>query len=49
MVRIIVGTLIDIGRGKIAKSVKEIIELKDRKFAGKTVDPSGLYLLEIKY
>lgn len=49
MVRIIVGTLIDIGRDKIHSSIKGILELKNRKFAGKTVSPDGLYLLKIIY
>ncbi len=50
MVRIIVGTLLDVGYGKIApERVKTIIESGERKFAGKTVAPQGLYLYKIKY
>ena len=50
MVRIITGTLIDVGLGKIkASEVPEIIESKDRKRAGKTVPPHGLYLVEVYY
>ena len=50
MVRIIVGTLIDVGRGKIkASKVKEIINSKDRTKAGKTVAPQGLYLYDVEY
>ena len=50
MVRTIVGTLVDIGKGKItAKDFKEILEKKDRKFAGAIVPAEGLYLSRIKY
>jgi len=50
MVRIIVGTLIDVGMGKIkAEEIKSIIESKDRKRAGKTIPAHGLYLIEVYY
>lgn len=50
MVRIITGTLVDIGRGKIAPDdMKEIIEAKDRTKAGHTAPPYGLYLAEVYY
>ena len=50
MVRIISGTLVEVGLGKISpEEIKEIIESKDRKRAGKTLPPQGLYLLEVKY
>jgi tRNA pseudouridine38-40 synthase len=50
MVRIIVGTLLDIGRGKIEpKDISRIILKKQRKYAGMTVPPQGLYLMEVKY
>jgi tRNA pseudouridine38-40 synthase len=50
MVRNIVGTLVDIGKGKYnPKYILEIIEKKDRKFAGKNVSPSGLYFYDAKY
>lgn len=50
MVRIITGTLIDVGLGKIQpKDIPNIIEAKDRKKAGKTVPPHGLYLMEVYY
>ena len=50
MVRIMVGTLIFINEGKIkANELKDIIESKDRKRAGKTVPPQGLYLNRVKY
>ena len=50
MVRIITGTLIDVGLGKIKpEDIPDIIESKDRKKAGKTVPPHGLYLMEVYY
>ena len=50
MVRIIAGTLVDVGTGKIKpEDVKKIIEAKDRNLAGKTLQPNGLYLVEVNY
>ena len=50
MVRIIVGTLVRVGRGFYQpEKVKEILEAKDRKAAGVTAPPQGLYLVEIEY
>ena len=50
MVRIITGTLLDVGIGKIdPNEVKEILESKDRTKAGKTMPARGLTLLEVKY
>lgn len=50
MVRIIAGTLVDIGLGKIdPQDMKEIIEAKDRTKAGHTAPPYGLYLAEVYY
>lgn len=50
MVRIIVGTLVEVGYGKIsASSVKEIIDGKDRRNAGHTAPAAGLYLAEVYY
>lgn len=50
MVRIIVGTLIRVGRGFYEpEKVKEILEAKDRKAAGVTAPAQGLMLVEIKY
>ncbi len=48
-VRIMVGTLIDIGLGKISKPVSEIIKFKRREFAGVTAPAHGLYLTKIDY
>jgi len=50
MVRIIVGTLVDVGLKKIKpEDLKDIIESKDRGNAGKTAPAGGLYLDEIFY
>ena len=48
-VRIMVGTLVDIGLEKLSKSVSEIITLKNREYAGVTAPPYGLYLKKIDY
>lgn len=49
MVRIISGTLVDIGRGKIKKGMREIIEAKDRKEAGHTAPAHALFLKKVFY
>lgn len=50
MVRIIVGTLLDVGHGKIkAEDIKDIIQSKERNRAGKTAVACGLYLVEVFY
>lgn len=50
MVRIIAGTLIDVGLNKILlEEVPEIIKSKDRKRAGKTLSAHGLCLVEVTY
>ncbi len=50
MVRIISGTLLDVGLGKIkAEDIPSVIESKDRTKAGKTLPAHGLYLVEVKY
>ena len=50
MVRIISGTLVDVGLGKIeANEIPLIIESKDRKRAGRTLPAHGLYLVEVNY
>ncbi|MBQ2847748.1 MAG: tRNA pseudouridine(38-40) synthase TruA [Clostridia bacterium] len=50
MVRIMVGTLIDISRGKIpADSIDKIISVRDRSAAGYTAPAHGLYLNKINY
>ena len=50
MVRIIAGTLLEVGIGKIeVEDVPKIIEDGDRKKAGKTLPPHGLYLVKVDY
>ena len=50
MVRIISGTLVDVGLGKIEpEEITQIIESKQREKAGKTLLPNGLYLLSVSY
>jgi len=50
MVRAIVGTLIEVGKGKISiEEFVEIIERKDRGEAGTSVPPQGLFLVDIEY
>ena len=50
MVRIIAGTLVDVGLGKNKpEDIEKIINSKDRNFAGKTLQPNGLYLLNVEY
>lgn len=50
MVRIIVGTLIRVGRGFYEpEKVKEILVAKDRKAAGVTAPAHGLMLMKIEY
>ena len=50
MVRIIAGTLVDVGMGKIpVENIPEIIAEGDRSKAGKTLSPSGLFLMKVEY
>ncbi len=50
MVRIIVGTLVEVGTGKIKpEEIKGIIESCNRSNAGHTAPPTGLYLIEVYY
>lgn len=50
MVRIMVGTLLFVSEGKIKEGeLKSVILSKDRKKAGKTAPPQGLYLNKVKY
>lgn len=49
MVRIIVGTLVDIGRGRIDKPLEEIIASQDRGEAGHTAPAHGLFLKKVHY
>ena len=50
MVRIIIGTLLIVGKREIKPlEMKNILNEKDRRIAGKTVSSSGLYFLGPKY
>jgi len=49
MVRIMVGTLIYDDLGKLDRSIAEVILSRDRKLAGITVPPQGLYLDKVYY
>ncbi|NQT46992.1 MAG: tRNA pseudouridine(38-40) synthase TruA [Candidatus Omnitrophica bacterium] len=50
MARIVVGTLIEIGRGKFPPgSMKKILKSRDRTKAGPTVPPMGLILSKVIY
>jgi tRNA pseudouridine38-40 synthase len=50
MVRSIVGTLVDVGKGKTSFSdFKEIYQAHDRRRAGMTAPAHGLFLTEVKY
>lgn len=50
MVRAVVGTLLQVGLGKISISqFEEIFAAKDRKKAGQNAPACGLYLTEVKY
>lgn len=50
MVRIISGTLIKIGQGKLmVEDAKKIIESRDRRKAAKTAPPQGLFLEKVYY
>ena len=50
MVRAIVGTLVEVGRGRLEiEDVRSIIEAKDRCKAGESVPAHALFLVDIKY
>lgn len=50
MIRIMMGTLVDVGKGKIPPDkVATILEAKDRQMAGPTLSACGLYLMNIEY
>ena len=50
MVRIIVGTLLEVGRGKMKpETVKYILDQRDRSLAGATAPAKGLFLYTIEY
>lgn len=50
MVRIIAGTLIYVGQGKLAaEDIPAILQSRDRRRAGITAKPQGLFLAEVRY
>jgi tRNA pseudouridine38-40 synthase len=50
MVRKIVGTLIEVGKGRLAPSdIPQIFEARDRSRSGPTVPAEGLYLVSLEY
>ncbi|MGM0444730.1 MAG: tRNA pseudouridine(38-40) synthase TruA [Fibrobacterota bacterium] len=49
MVRTIVGTLIDLGRGRLKGSVADIFEHQNRDLSGITAPPEGLYFENVTY
>jgi tRNA pseudouridine38-40 synthase len=50
MVRILVGTLLEVGSGeRTPEDIPIILAHKDRRLAGKTAPPHGLYLWEVFY
>lgn len=50
MVRKIVGTLIEVGKGRLAPAdIPQIFELRDRARSGPTMPPEGLYLVSLEY
>ena len=50
MVRAIVGTLIEVGKGNVSiEEFKKIIESKDRREAGTSIDAHALYLSKVEY
>jgi tRNA pseudouridine38-40 synthase len=50
MVRNVVGTLVEVGRGRQSVAwVKEVLDSRDRTLAGPTAPAQGLVLLEVRY
>lgn len=50
MVRSLVGTMVEIGRGKFPPEyLREALEKRDRGLAGPTAPPQGLFLLGVEY
>jgi tRNA pseudouridine38-40 synthase len=50
MVRILVGTLVDLGRGRIAPDIiARMLETGDRTIGGMTAPPQGLTLVKVFY
>ncbi len=50
MVRSLVGTMVEIGKGKAAPELlAELLRSGDRRLTGPTAPPQGLYLVEVVY
>jgi tRNA pseudouridine38-40 synthase len=50
MVRKMVGTLLDVGRGKLKpEDIDRLYELKDRSKSGSTVPPQGLFMVRVDH
>ena len=50
MVRNVVGTLVEVGRGKRSpEQFGQVLRARDRRQAGMTAPPQGLFLVEVKY
>jgi tRNA pseudouridine38-40 synthase len=50
MVRKMVGTLLDVGRGKLKPDdINRLYELKDRSKSGPTVPPQGLCMVSVEH
>jgi tRNA pseudouridine38-40 synthase len=50
MVRKIVGTLVEVGRGRLTVAdIARIFEARDRNLSGPTMPPEGLYLVALEY
>jgi tRNA pseudouridine38-40 synthase len=50
MVRNIVGTLVEVGRGwRMPQAFRELLETRDRTQAGSTAPANGLFLVKVKY
>jgi len=49
-VRKMVGTLLDVGRGKLAPAdIDALYQLKDRSRSGPTVPPQGLFMVSVDH
>lgn len=50
MIRVLIGTLIDVGKGKrTPEDFRAILDARDRNLAGITAPPNGLFLMRVLY